>query len=340
MAKERGANMTITEEFAEKVRRANSMDRIMRIAPMVVLAVLIVVFSLICGFRVFLAPSNVVAILKQLAIPLCVALGLTYVIMIGSIDLSINGVVGMTGSLAGVFVANEVFNFNLGLFGILLAVLSGVAIGLLIGLIHVYLRAPSFMVSLSFMYVCQGIPRLSYHSRVLKITDRGMLWASGATFLGIPFITWMALIMFVICYIIQEYTAFGRHVYAVGTNEAIPRSAGVSVNWVKVRVFMLAGMLSGVAGVLGAVRLGIGQVSIGDNQMFPAQAAVVIGGTALAGGKGGVQRTLVGVLIMTILKNGLLMCNVNPYITDGVQGIIILICVILTCEHGKTVISK
>lgn len=340
MVNERGANMTITEEFAEKVRRANRMDRIMRIAPIMVLIALILVFSCVCGFHVFLAPSNIVAILKQLAIPLCVALGLTYVIMIGSIDLSINGVVGMAGSLAGVFVANEVNNLNLGLFGILLAILSGVAVGLAIGLIHVYLRAPSFMVSLSFMYVCQGIARVSYHSRILKITDKMMLWASGASFLGIPFITWMSLIMFAICYVIQEYTAFGRHVYAVGTNESIPRSVGVNVNWVKVRVFMLAGLMSGVAGVLGAIRLGIGQVSIGDNQMFPAQAAVVIGGTALAGGKGGVQRTLVGVLIMTILKNGLLMCNVSPYITDGVQGLIILLCVILTCEHGKTVISK
>ena len=340
MANEHGANMTITEEFAEKVKRANSVDRIMRIAPMIVLVALIVIFSLICGFNVFLAPSNIAAILKQLAIPLCVALGLTFVIMIGSIDLSINGVVGMAGSLAGVFVANEVFNFNLGLFGILLAILSGVAVGSIIGLIHVYLRAPSFMVSLSFMYICQGIARLSYHSRILKITDRMMLWASGATLLGLPFITWVALLMFIVCLIIQEYTAFGRHVYAVGTNESVPRSVGVNVNWVKVRVFMLAGMLSGVAGVLGAIRLGIGQVSIGNNQMFPAQAAVVIGGTALAGGKGGVQRTLIGVLIMTILQNGLLMCNVSPYITDGVQGLIILICVILTCEHGKTVISK
>ena len=340
MAKVHGAGMTINEEFAERIKRANSVDRIMRIAPMVVLGALIIVFSAICGIHVFLAPSNIIAILNQLSIPLCVALGLTFVIMIGSIDLSINGVVGMAGSLAGVFVANEVFNFNFGLFGVLLAVLSAVAVGLLIGLIHVYLRVPSFMASLSFMYVCQGIAKLSYNSRVLKITDSMMLWANKATFIGVPFITWVSLVMFIVCLIIQEYTAFGRHVYAVGTNEAVPRAVGVNVNWVKVRVFMLAGLMSGVAGVLGAIRLGMGQVSIGSNRMFPAQAAVVIGGTALAGGKGGVQRTLIGVLIMTILQNGLLMCNVSPYITDGVQGIIILACVILTCEHGKTVISK
>ena len=114
----------------------------MGVAPIMILVVMILVFSAITGFNVFLAPTNIVAILKQLAIPLCVALGLTYVIMIGSIDLSINGVVGMAGSLAGVFVANEVFNFNLGLFGVALAILSAVIVGFLIGVINVYLRVP------------------------------------------------------------------------------------------------------------------------------------------------------------------------------------------------------
>lgn len=340
MANEKSANMTITQEFAEKVKRANAREKFMGVAPILILIVMILVFSVLCGFNVFLAPSNVAAILKQLAIPLCVALGLTYVIMIGSIDLSINGVVGMAGSLAGVFVANEVFNFNLGLFGVALAILSAVLVGFLIGVINVYLRVPGFMVSYAFMYICQGIGRVSYHSRILKITDPLMIKLANLSILKIPFITWVALLMFVVCLIIQEYTAFGRHVYAVGTNEAIPRSVGVNVAGVKIRVFMLAGLMSGIAGVLGAIRLGIGQIQIGENQMFPAQAAVVIGGTALSGGKGGVHRTLVGVLIMTILKNGLLMCNVSAFITDGVQGLIILICVILTCAHGKTVISK
>ncbi len=340
MANQRGADMTITQEFGEKVRRANTKDKIMRVAPIMVLVAMIIVFTILCGFNVFLAPSNIVAILKQLAIPLCVALGLTFVIMIGSIDLSINGVVGMAGSLAGVFVANEVFDYNFGAFGILLAILSAIAAGFLIGVIHVYLRVPSFMVSFAFMYICQGIGRVSYHSRILKITDPMIIRLANLSILSVPFISWIALLMFVICLVIQEYTAFGRHVYAVGTNEAIPRAVGVNVGHVKVMVFMLAGLLSGVAGVLGAIRLGIGQIQIGNGQMFPAQAAVVIGGTALSGGKGGVQRTLVGVLIMTILNNGLLMCNVSAFITDGVQGLIILLCVILTCEHGKTVISK
>jgi len=160
------------------------------------------------------------------------------------------------------------------------------------------------------------------------------------TFLGIPFITWVAIVMFLLCFFIQEYTAFGRHIYAVGTNENIPRSVGVSVEKVKIGVFTLAGFLFGVAGVIGAIRLGQGQIAIGDDKMFPAQAAVVVGGTSLAGGKGGVVNTIVGVLIMTVLDNGLVMLNVNPNIRTGVQGVIILVAVILTAARGAKVISK
>ena len=101
-----------------------------------------------------------------------------------------------------------------------------------------------------------------------------------------------------------------------------------------------AGFLFGVAGVIGAIRLGQGQIAIGDDKMFPAQAAVVVGGTSLAGGKGGVVNTIVGVLIMTVLDNGLVMLNVNPNIRTGVQGVIILVAVILTAARGAKVISN
>lgn len=105
-------------------------------------------------------------------------------------------------------------------------------------------------------------------------------------------------------------------------------------------MFTLAGFLFGVAGMIGAIRLGQGQVGIGEGLMFPAQAAVVIGGTSLAGGKGGVLNTVVGVLIMTVLANGLVLLSVNPYVRTGIEGLIILIAVILTVPHGRQVISK
>jgi ribose transport system permease protein len=145
-----------------------------------------------------------------------------------------------------------------------------------------------------------------------------------------------------ICIFIQEFTAFGRYIYAVGTDETVLKSIGVSANAVKIKVFALAGFCFGMAGVLSAIRnpLAGGIGVVGTGLMFPAQAAVVAGGTALMGGKGGVIQTIVGVLIITVLENGLLIMGVNPYIRTGVQGLIILTAVALTVARNAKVISK
>ncbi len=339
MALSTHSSMTITEEFAEKVKRDNKRDRIMQFAPIIVLFAMIALFTAVCG-RDFASVSNFVAILNQLAIPLLVAIGLTFVIMIGGIDLSINGTVGMSASLLGIFVLNSRTSLGFGFGGILLAILSSVVVGLIIGAVHVYLRIPSFMVSFAFMYICKGVGLLSYSGMPPSIRDPALLAFPKATFIGIPMITWVALIVLVLCYFIQEYTAFGRYIYAVGTDETILHSVGISVNKVKIMVFTLAGFCFGIAGVLGCIRLGQGQVMVGDGLMFPAQAAVVVGGTSLSGGKGGVTNTIVGVFVMTILANGLLLMGVNPYIKTGIEGIIILVAVALTVSRGAKVISK
>lgn len=331
---------SITEEFAERVRNENRNDRLMKLAPIFVLIFLVAVFTATCGIS-FISAGNLLNILNQMALPLVVALGLTFVIMLGSIDLSIDGTVGMAGSLFACLVLNSEFaNNNFGFMGAVIAIGVSMLCGLAIGLCHVYLKIPSFMASFAFMYICKGIGMVSYQGHPPTILDPAITALPTTSFLGVPFITWIAIAMFALCYFIQERTAFGRHIYAVGTNENIPRSVGVSVEKVKIGVFTLAGFLFGVAGVIGAIRLGQGQIAIGSGKMFPAQAAVVVGGTALAGGKGGVANTVVGVLIMTVLDNGLLVLGVNPNIRTGIQGVIILVSVILTVARGAKVISK
>jgi ribose transport system permease protein len=341
MAEKAPTSLTIHDEFVLKVLQTNRKDRIMRFAPMIVLVALVIVFSIVCGSD-FASVNNFAAILNQLAIPLLVAIGLTFVIMIGSIDLSIDGTIGMAASILSVFVLNNRLSFNFGLGAVVIAVGASAIIGLLIGTIHVYLRIPSFMVSFAFMWICSGIGILSYQGRPLTIMDPMLTAIPGMSFLGIPFITWIALIVLFICIFIQEFTAFGRYIYAVGTDETVLRAVGISVNAVKIKVFVLAGFCFGIAGVLWAIRLGQGQVLVAGatGLMFPAQTAVVAGGTSLAGGKGGVIQTIVGVLIISVLDNGLLILGVNPYIRTGVQGIIILIAVALTVARGAKVISK
>lgn len=339
MRNENLAAMTITDEFAAKIKAENQRERFMKWAPLLVLATLIISFSIARG-NAFASMSNLVAILNQWSIPLLVALGLTFVIMIGSIDLSIDGTVGMAGSIMSVLVLNSRNANHYGIWGLIFAVLCSVLVGFLVGVIYVKFKIPSFMVSFCFMNICIGIAYLSYGGKPAVIQDTFFKSLTKASFLGIPFITWVALIVLAICYYIQEFTAFGRHIYAVGTDETIPKAVGVNVNKVKIKVFTLAGFCFGIAGVVGAIRLGQGQAAIGNGLMFPAQAAVVIGGTSLSGGKGGVVNTIVGTLIMTVLENGLTMLGVNPYIKTGIQGVIILLAVILTIKHAATVISK
>lgn len=339
MAKENLAALTITEEFAEKIKAENQKERFIKWAPLLVLVSLIIVFAIARG-SAFVSLSNFIAILNQWSIPLLVALGLTFVIMLGSIDLSIDGTVGMAGSIMSVLVLNSRTGFDMGIWGVIIAILSSVFIGFLVGVIHVKFKLPSFIVSFCFMNICIGVAFLSYGGKPAVIQDTFLKGLAKVSFLGIPFIICVALIVLAICFYIQEYTAFGRHIYAVGTDETIPKAVGVNVDKVKIKVFTLAGFCFGVAGIVGAIRLGQGQAAIGTGLMFPAQAAVVIGGTSLSGGKGGVVNTIVGTLIMTVLENGLTMLGVNPYIKTGISGIIILIAVALTIKRGATVISK
>jgi ribose transport system permease protein len=339
MNNQKNSSLSITDEFAIKIKAEHRREQIIKYAPASVLLVMILIFTLIAGSE-FASISNLVAILNQLAIPMLIAAGLTFVIILGSIDLSIDGTVGMAGSFLSIFILNTKNGNDFGIGGVLLAIAASVLVGFLIGVIHVKLKVPSFMVSFGFMYICKGLAILSYGGIPASITSEVFVELPKVSFLGIPFITWVSIVLMALSYFIQAYTPFGRHIFAVGTDESIPRSVGVSVDKVKIKVFTLAGFLFGVAGVLGAIRLGQGQAQIGEGLMFPAQAAVVAGGTALSGGKGGVDKTIIGVLIMVVLNNGLSILHVNPYVNSAIQGLIILTAVALTVARGRKVISK
>lgn len=196
------------------------------------------------------------------------------------------------------------------------------------------------MVTFGMMAVAKGFGIMSYGGRFASITDPFLMAIPAASFLGIPLITWISFAMLVLMFIVQEKTPFGRHMYAVGTNEIIPRVTGINVDRVKIKAFVWSGVCLAIAGILGALRLGRGEIDVGAGQFFPAMAAVAIGGTSLSGGRGGVLNTLVGALIITVLNNGLLLLGVNTYIRSGVQGLIILVAVALTVSRSGRIICK
>lgn len=329
---------TVAQQFAYKVKEDTKNDRIRRYAPIILLIVMTAVGGIFQND--FFSWANIVNIMYQMSIPLVISVGLTFVLLLGSIDLSIEGVMGFAGSFAAYLVLNNTNNNNLGLLGLLIVVVISTLVGGLTGYLHVKARIASFIVSYAMGSIMTGVAVLMYQGTPIQVTYPLFATLSKGKFLESPYITIIAFAIFLIGAVILNYTAFGRSVFAIGDNEVAARSTGINVNLVKIKVFMLCACTSSLAGILQCVRLKLGQSSIGTDQMFPVVTAIVVGGGSLYGGKGGSLQAFVGVLIYTELANWLTMMGVDPYFKKVIQGIIIIIAVALTIERNRKTIAK
>jgi len=303
------------------------------VGPILILVFLILLVTLINPR--FLSSTNVSNLLRQSSILLIVAIGETYIIMMGSIDLSIEGIMALTSVIIGIFAENYFNNNDYGLIAVALAVLTGVIMGFLNGVIHTKLRIPSFMTTLGMMYVGLGLATWISNGMNLPILDPMILsWARGNTG-PIPNLTFFGLAMFLIAFFLERYTRFGRYVKAIGGAEDRAKLAGVPIDKYKILAFTLAGFFIGVGGVLNSARIGAGAANSGLNYLFAAITAVVVGGTALTGGTGGVLQTLIGALIVIVIGNGMVLAGVHSFVQLAVQGVIITVAVILTIDRSK-----
>jgi ribose transport system permease protein len=327
---------TVAAQFVQKIRADARMAVIRRYAPVIVL-VAMTVFSMIF-VRGFMTWDNLVNLMFQMALPLILATGLTFVLLIGGIDLSLEGVMGFSGAVFVLLIPNSVNNNDFGIFSVIIIVLFGILIGFINGVVHVKLRIPSFMVTYAIGVIVRGFGILSYSSIPPSLRSEGIIAFSRGSVLGIPNITLVAFGIFFTGCIILNYTAFGRAVYAIGDNELSARTAGININRVKIMIFMLCSAMVSIAGILGAVRLKLGLVGIGDNMLFPTIAAVTVGG--ITPGIGGMLQTFVGVLIYTELVNYLTLMGVDASYKQAIQGIIILIAVALSATRNRKIIVK
>jgi ribose transport system permease protein len=337
MREEYSANV-IVEEFREHIRRSIRNDKIVRSAPVIVLFVIVILFSL--SAPGFFSGKNLLTLLTQMSIPLIAATGLTFIVLIGSIDLSVDGVMGLTAAITGLLVSNDKNPLDFGIWGILIAVLLAGFCGMITGTVFVKGKIPSFMVSFAMNSVAYGLAMLSYGALAPMIGDPAVRGIALTKLYGLPIFFYISVILFLLAFLVQEKTAFGKHIYAIGENEALTNIAGINADGIKIKVFVWSSVFIGVAGVCGAAQIGRGDVSVGVGQVFPALAAIVVGGTSLSGGKGGVIRTLIGVLIITVLNNGLVLIGANPYLKNAITGAILLTAVILTgARNNKQVIK-
>ena len=328
----------IAEEFADEIKKQIRRTKINNYTPVAILFVLIFIFSITApGFISF---HNVTNILNQLSVPLLMTMGLTFVIMLGSIDLSGEGLAGFAGCLVSLLVLNSNNLNDFGVYAFFIAAICGIFVGAISGIIHVKGKMPSFIVTFAVSSIMAGIAVLSYRGQPAMVTDPMFRTISAGNLFGIPFLTILALIVFAISFVLQYYTRFGAYVIAIGDNEASVRNAGVNVDWVKIRVFMWVGFCIALAGIVSIIRVSRGEIGLGTDTVFPAITAVVVGGTALTGGRGGVLNSFIGALMVTVINNGLILLGVDMLIRTALQGVIIIIAVALSVPRGKKIIVK
>ena len=310
---------------ADRRRAPRSAEAVQTTASLLALLVLAVVFSVLSPqFRTL---SNVVSIVDAAALLAIVTVGITFVLVLGAIDLSVEGLIGACSMTVALLVANSRTGLDLGLVGVLATVLLGAAFGLVSGLVATRLRIPTFMTTLGVNAVGLGVATLLFAGVRPVIEDPGLrAWASQRV-LGVTVGSYIALGAVVIGWLVQRYTRVGRYAFAIGGAEDIARLSGIAVERYKVVAFAIAGAFYGLGAVLATAQLGSGVVQAAAGVNFSAIAAAVIGGTLLVGGRGGVLHSMIGVLVLTVLQNGLILTGVSPYAQRAVEGVIVVVAV-------------
>ncbi len=279
-------------------------------------------------------------ILFQMAVPLIVIVGTTFVIQLGSIDLSVQGVMGGAGMAWILMSGNTRLATDYGIWAWVVAIGIGIALGFLAGALHSIVKVPSFVVTLGTWYIGLGIGIILYGDEVLpSLTSNTLLaWPTKLT-VGLPNAFWLAAIIFALGILISRYTHFGRGVLAIGNSENIARNIGMPVNIIKIIAFTIAGALSALAGILATMQIGAGSPDLGSGQLFTVIPAAVIGGTALSGGEGGITRSAIGVFLLILLNNGLVLSGVSPFYQSGVFGVILIAAIIAVARPDRGILK-
>lgn len=296
--------------------------------PLGALLLLCVLFSILSPQ--FATWGNVRNILDSAAVLGVITVGLTFVLLLGAIDLSIEGVMATASLSVALLVANSRNDIDLGFIGIIAAVALGACFGLASGMLSTGLKIPSFMTTLGISAIGIGIATVLFGGVQPTLQSPELAeWASGQ-WLGLTRLTFVAIGVVVIGVLIQRYTRLGRYARAIGGAEELALLSGIPVRRYKTLAFVFAGAVYGIAGVMVTIQLGSGIVQAGVGQNFAAITAAVVGGTLLSGGRGGVLQSIVGVLIVTVLVNGLVLIGVSPYVQQAVQGVIVVAAVVIT----------
>jgi len=307
---------------------------------LIALAVMVVAMTFLSDN--FLTADNGWNILRQISVNLCLSIGMTLIILSGGIDLSVGAILALAGAVAAGVLKNGI---ALPVFDVLLqftvfgAILTGVAVGLLLGCFNGFavtrFKLPPFVATLGMFSIARGLTMLWTGGFPVTGLGEGFAYLGTGILLGVPMPVWVSGVLVGVFVLVTRKTRFGRYLYAVGGNERASLLTGLRVNRIKLWVYTLGGGLAGVAGLLVTARLDSAQPNAGLGYELDSIAAVVIGGTSLSGGRGSVLGTVLGCLIIGVLNNGLFLLNVSPFWQQIVKGFVILAAVALDKMNAK-----
>jgi ribose transport system permease protein len=311
------------------------MDHIRTLLPPAVLVGMVLVIGLYDPS--FFSLSNFETVISDTMTLFLMATGLTLVIMMGGIDLSVQAVASMTSCILAVFLP------ELGFLAIPAAVLGGAIAGFASGFVSIALCIPSFIATLAAGGLVTSAAYWFSDTRSVNIagdlTGRYLNWAVGTT-AGVSNDIWVGAVFLIVIGVLLGATPFGRYVRAIGAQERAVIASGINVNRVKIATFMLSGTMAGIAGILMAARLGSGSPTLANEFLLPAIASVIVGGTAITGGVGSIWRTLVGALTIQVVRIGMTFMGVSVFTQQIVFGFILVAAVAVTMDRKKILVIK
>jgi ribose transport system permease protein len=318
----------------------NSLQKINRLQSFIALLILCIVLTILTDK--FFTPDNGLNVLRQVAVNICISVGMTLIVLTAGIDLSVGSVLALCSAVSVGLFKNGIQIPSLNLFvgfTVFGALVAAVVIGLLLGYFNGWVitkfRIPPFVATLAMLTIARGLTMLYTQGHPISNLGSAFAFLGTGWILGIPVPVYIATLVVIAAIFITKKTKLGRYIYAIGGNEQAAKLSGIPINQVKIKVYAIAGALAALGGIIVASRLDSAQPNAGLSYELDAIAAVVIGGTSLSGGKGTIWGTVMGAIIIGVLNNGLVLLNVSPFWQQVVKGSVILIAVAIDKAFEK-----
>ncbi|TPM21994.1 ABC transporter permease [Mesorhizobium sp. B2-3-6] len=325
---------------ASSASSGSALLTLMKLRTFIALIAVLVFFSIAAPN--FLSAANLILMAKHVALNAFLAMGMTFVIITGGIDLSVGSIVGLCGMVAGYLVLNGI-DLQIGYtiyFNVVEIALITLAVGMLIGAVNglliTRLNIAPFIATLGVLYVARGFALLSSDGRTFpnlvgkpELGTTGFGFLGAGRLLGLPVSIWILIVVALGAAYLARYTPLGRHIFAVGGNERAARISGVRVNMVKMFVYMFSGFCAAIVGLIISSELMASHPATGESFELNAIAAAVLGGTSMSGGRGTIGGTIVGAFVIGILSDGLVMMGVSSFWQMVIKGLVIIVAVVV-----------